>query len=165
MESYIEIEVPLRYDALWLMTLRNACEDNSIPVGWQSGHFHITMAFLEDTPSDVDFATVIDEQLRARLAPTLAFDKLDVFLTMSKDLYIVNLTCANIPKAFENLVCKIRDELEKRGAVMEADFKLHVTLGRIRGITIPQNKIEKVLSSVKLPSFTLRLHRVTYRWF
>ena len=163
MKSYLEIQVPLRYDALWFKALRNAFK--GIPVRWQKGYFHITMAFLDETPSDVGFVPGIGEQLRTTTTPTLTFDKLDVFSTMSGEMYIVNLTCTNIPKTFGNLVSKVRAEFEKQGAVIESDFRLHVTLGRIQDTTINLTKIEKVLSSVELPSFSLELTNVTYRWF
>jgi 2'-5' RNA ligase len=163
MKSYLEIQVPLRNDAQWFKTLREACK--GIPVRWQKGYFHITMAFLDETPSDVDFVPVISEQLRTAIAPTLTFDKLDVFSTMSGDMYIVNLTCTNIPKTFEDLVNKVRAEFEKQGAVIESDFRLHVTLGRIKDLTISQKEIENILADVVLPSFTLQLPDILYRWF
>ena len=163
MKSYLEIQVPLRYDALWFKALRNAFK--GIPVRWQKGYFHITMAFLDETPSDVDFVPAISEQLRTFIAPTLTFDKLDVFSTMSGDMYIVNLTCTNIPQTFVNLVNKVRAEFEKQGAVIESDFRLHVTLGRIKDLTISQKEIEDMLAGVVLPSFSLKLPNVTYRWF
>lgn len=163
MKSYLEIQVPLRYDAQWFKTLREACK--GIPVRWQKGYFHITMAFLDETPSDVDFVSVIGEQLRTTTAPTLTFDKLDVFSTMSGDMYIVNLTCRNISQTFVNLVNKVRAEFEKQGAVIESDFRLHVTLGRIKDLTISQKEIENILADVVLPLFTLQLPDIQYRWF
>ena len=163
MKSYLEIKVPLHYDAPWLESLRNAFK--GIPVRWQKGYFHITMAFLDETPDDVDFNPVISEQLRTTIAPTLTFDKLDVFPTKSNDMYIVNLTCTNIPPSFENLVSRIRGEFEKRGAVIESDFKLHVTLGRIKELTISLKEIEKILSSAEMTPFTLKLSDLIYRWF
>ena len=163
MKSYLEIQVPLRYDALWFKALRNAFK--GIPVRWQKGYFHITMAFLDETPSDVNFIRVIGEQLRTTTAPTLTFDKLDVFSTMSDDMYVVNLTCRNIPQTFVNLVNIVRAEFENQGAVIESYFRLHVTLGRIKDLTISQKEIEDILAGVVLPSFTLQLSVIQYRWF
>lgn len=163
MKSYLEIKVPLRYDVPWLKSLRNAFK--GIPVRWQKGYFHITMAFLDETPDNVDFNPVISEPLRTAIVPTLTFDKLDVFPTKSNDMYIVNLTCTDIPQSFENLVSRIRGEFVKMGAVIESDFKLHVTLGRIKELTISQKEIEDILSSAEMRSFTLKLSDVIYRWF
>lgn len=163
MKSYLEIQVPLQYDAPWLGSLRKAFK--GIPVRWQKGYFHITMAFLDETPNDVDFTPMISERLQTVIAPTITFDKLDVFPTMSNDMYIVNLTCTNIPQSFENLVSRIRGEFKKRRAVIESDFRLHVTLGRIKNMSVNQSEIEKVLASVELPSFSLKLSNVIYRWF
>lgn len=163
MKSYLEIQVPLCYDAQWLESLRRAFK--GIPVRWQKGYFHITMAFLDETPSDVDFTPMISKQLRTTIAPTITFDKLDVFPTRSNDMYIVNLTCTNVPKTFENLIDKIREEFVKRGAVIESKFRLHVTLGRIQNMAISQKGIERVLSAIALSSFTLQLADVEYRWF
>ena len=47
MKSYLEIQVPLRYDAHWLEGLRTAL--HQINVRWQMGYYHITMAFLDET--------------------------------------------------------------------------------------------------------------------
>ncbi len=163
MKSYLEIQVPLRYDALWFKALRDASK--GMPARWQTAYFHITMAFLDETPSDVDLAPMIDEQLRTAIAPAITFDKLDVFSTMSNDMYIVNLTCTHVPNSFANLVSKIREEIQKCGAVIESDFRLHVTLGRIKSATVNLSEIEKVLASVDIPSFTLRLTDIDYRWF
>ena len=47
MKTYLEIKVPLRYDAIWFEELRRAFQQ--IEVKWQTGFFHITMAFIDDT--------------------------------------------------------------------------------------------------------------------
>ena len=58
MKTYLEIQVPLDYDHPWLAELRAAC--SHIPVRWQNGFFHITMAFIDDTPKDIDIQNIIN---------------------------------------------------------------------------------------------------------
>ena len=48
MKTYIEIQVPIRNDAVWFEKLRCVCQN--IDVKWQMGYYHITMAFIDETP-------------------------------------------------------------------------------------------------------------------
>ena len=47
MKTYLEIKVPISYNAPWFSELRKALKD--MPVHWQNGYYHITMAFLDET--------------------------------------------------------------------------------------------------------------------
>lgn len=46
-KSYLEIKVPISFDAPWFCELREALKE--IPVRWQRNYYHITMAFINDT--------------------------------------------------------------------------------------------------------------------
>ena len=81
MKTYLEIQVPLRNDAAWFKDLRSICQ--YIDVRWQMGHFHITMAFIDETPTGVDLCPLLEKYLRTFTAPILSFDKLDAFTSNS----------------------------------------------------------------------------------
>ena len=162
MKTYIEIKVPIRYDAIWFEELRRACQQ--IEVKWQTGFFHITMAFIDDTPGDVDISTVLQKHLSSFPAPTLTFDKLDVFNAVS-EMFIIYLTATDIPLNYLTLVQNIRSELKSVGCVMNSDFHLHVTLGRIKDSSLMLSDIKQIISKVSLPTFSLNLENVDYRIF
>ncbi len=162
MKTYLEIQVPIAYDAPWLDQLRQAFD--GIPVGWQKGWYHITMAFLNDTPTGVDLRPILDKHLRAFSAPVLTFDKLDVFSTRS-GTHIIYLTSSDAPQSFLSLTEDIRKDLIKAGCQIDGDFRLHVTLGRIRNATIKKNEIRSMMKAVTPAPFTLTLTDIDHREF
>lgn len=162
MKTYLEIQVPFRYDAPWFKNLRTAFTD--ISVKWQEGFYHVTMAFLDETPSNVDLRPILEKHLGQACAPTITFDKLNVFATRS-GMYIINLTSSSVPKEFLHLTESIRNDLKNIGCQMQSGFLFHVTLGRIseRGVSISDLKL--LLESVELSPFSLALTDVDYRVF
>ena len=162
MKTYLEIRVPIRYNDLWFQELRTACR--GIPVKWQEDYYHITMAFCDETPRDVDLRPILEKQLADCKAPVLTFDTLDAFSATS-GMYIVNLGVSDIPSEFVSLVEDIRANLEAAGCVMQSEFKLHVTLGRIRNCSLKLSEIQAVAHSISLPPLTLQLTDVDYRVF
>ena len=162
MKTYLEISVPIKYDDLWFKNLRTACR--GIPVKWQEGYYHITMAFCDETPKDVDLRPILEKHLVGCKAPVLTFDRLDAFSATS-GMYIVNLGVSNIPTEFVSLVENVRTDLEAAGCVMQSDFKLHVTLGRINDARLNLLSIQEQVRSVPRPSFSLQLTDVDYRMF
>lgn len=162
MKTYIEIQVPLRYDARWFEELRNVCK--GIDVRWQIGYFHITMAFIDVTPIGVDLRPILEKHLRTFIAPTLTFDKLDAFTVMS-GMHIIYLTATVIPQPFLALVQAIRTDLKAAGCVMYSDFRLHVTLGRVKDPLVQLATLRQMLGTVSFSSFTQILTDVDYRVF
>lgn len=162
MKSYLEIQVPLRYDAQWFKMLRNVCK--GIPVRWQKGYYHITLVFLDETPANTDLSPILAKHLTAFRAPRLKFDKLETFVTKF-GMHVVYLTSSNIPHEFGGLVQSIREDLKAAGGRMESDFKLHVTLGRIKDSRICLKDLQNVIGLTQIPSFTLQLKDVDYRVF
>lgn len=162
MKTYLEIQVPIRYDAPWFKELRAAFD--GIPVKWQEGYYHVTMAFIDETPSDVDLRPILEKHLKQASAPTITFDHLDVFPTKS-GLYIVNLTSLHVPEEFLLLIDNIRKDLKEVGCLMKSGFLFHVTLGRISesGADIPN--LKHLVGGVEIPPFTLTLTDVDYRVF
>lgn len=162
MKSYLEIYVPIRFDAPWFVELRNVL--NGVPVRWQTGYYHITMAFLNETPETIDMLPILKKHLTLFQAPVLTFDKLDVFNTYS-GMLIVHLTSTNIPDDFLLLTKTIRSEMKAVGCKIDSEFKLHVTLGRINDSRHTVQKLKDTLSSVSFVPFTLMLTDVDYREF
>ncbi len=162
MKTYLEIQVPLRYNASWFQELRIACRN--IDVRWQMAYYHITMAFVDETPEDVDLRPLLEKHLNTFPAPTLTFDKLDVFTAMS-GMHIINLTATDVPQSFLSLIENIRSDMKTAGCVMDSWFRLHVTLGRVKETNIPLAEVQKLADSVSLPAFSLTLEDVDYRIF
>ena len=162
MKTYLEIQVPLRYNASWFQELRLACQN--IDVRWQMAYYHITMVFVDETPEDVDLRPLLEKHLNTFPAPTLTFNKLDVFTAMS-GMHIINLTVTDVPQSFLSLIENIRSDMKGAGCVMDSWFRLHVTLGRVKDTNIQLSAIQELMESVSLPAFSLTLEDVDYRIF
>ena len=162
MKTYLEIQVPLKFNASWFQDLRLACRN--IDVRWQMAYHHITMAFVDETPDGVDLRSLLEKHLKTFPAPTLTFDKLDVFTAMS-GMHIIYLTATDIPQSFLSLIENIRSDMNAAGCVMDSLFRLHVTLGRVKDPHIQLSAIQELTESVSLPAFSLTLEDVDYRVF
>jgi 2'-5' RNA ligase len=162
MKTYLEIQVPLRYNASWFQELRFACQN--IDVRWQMAYYHITMVFVDETPEDVDLRPLLEQHLKTFPAPTLTFDKLDVFTAMS-GMHIVYLTATDIPQSFLSLIENIRSDMKDAGCIIDSPFRLHVTLGRVKTSVIQLTSIQEMTKKVSLPAFSLTLEDVDYRVF
>ena len=161
-KSYLEIQVPIGKDAAWFEDLWK--KFSGIPVKWQDGFYHITLAFLNETPEDVDLRPILQKHLNEAYAPTLTFDKLDVFTTAS-GMFIIYLTSTCVPESFCELVGAIRKDLKAAGCRIQSDFMLHVTLGRVRDENVNLTSLNRLLDSVTVSPFTLSLSDVDYRVF
>lgn len=162
MKTYLEIKVPISFDALWYVELREALQD--LPVLWQRDFYHITMAFIDDTQLLPDVEAIMHKYLDNAKPVSITFDKLDLF-TANNGMLIVNLTATDIPAEFLALVDDIRCDVSCTNSNIQSDFKLHVTLGRI---TEPEADIDDVgflIDEIDLTPFTLTLDEVEYRQF
>lgn len=162
MKTYLEIQVPLRYDASWFQELRFAFRN--IDVKWQMAYYHITMAFVDETPEDVDLRPMLEKHLNTFPAPTLTFNKLDAFTAMS-GMQIIYLTATEIPDSFLSLIENIHSDMKDAGCVMDSWFRLHVTLGRVKDPDVLLSAIQELTESVSLSAFSLTLEDVDYRIF
>ena len=162
MKTYLEIKVPISYSASWFSELRKALKD--MPVLWQKGYYHITIAFIDDTQHLPDVETIMHKYLDHAHPVNITFDKLDVF-TAGNGMQIVHLGTNNIPEEFQTLVDDIRRDISSTNSSIQSDFKLHVTLGRI---SEPETNIEDVgflIDEIDFMPFTLTLNEVEYRVF
>lgn len=163
MKTYLEIKVPISYNAPWFSELRKALKD--MPVHWQNGYYHITMAFLDETRNIPEIEAIMHSYLDNANAVSITFNKLDVFTTNS-GMKIVHLTTDSIPDDFQNLVNNIRNDISGNTSTsILSDFRLHVTLGRI---SMPEADIDDIgflIDEVDFSPFTLTLDEVEYRVF
>jgi len=163
MQSYIEIKVPIGWEEPWFQELRDVLD--GVNIRWQHGYYHITMAFLDETPHGVDLLTGLNRLLQQATATTMTFDKLDAFATGGGRRQVIYLTTSDTPSGFASLVDDIRAHFTARGSVIQSAFKLHVTLGRVDDRRMNLGKLQQAISQVEVPSTTLTLNDVEYRIF
>ena len=162
MKTYLEIKVPISYSAPWFSELRKELKD--MPVFWQKGYYHITLAFIDDTQHLPDVETIMHKYLDHAHPVNITFNKLDVF-TAGSGMMIVYLGTNNVPEGFQTLVDDIRRDICYTHSSIQSDFKLHVTLGRI---TEPEADIDDVgflIDKIDFMPFTLTLNEFEYRVF
>lgn len=162
MKTYLEIKVPISYDASWFVELRKALRD--IPVHWQNGYYHITMAFLDDTRNLPEVEAIMHKYLDNANAVSISFNKLDVFRA-NNGMQIVHLTTDHIPNKFQQLVNDIRHDICCTSTRIQSDFLLHVTLGRISESETDMENTSFIIGQIDFPPFTLTLNEVEYRVF
>ena len=163
MTTYLELKVPIRFEESWFLELRGLLDD--VNVRWQRGFYHITMAFLDFAPDNVNLVPGIDERLAAATAPHISFDHLDAFNTAGGHKQVIYLTTTDIPEDFMTLVHDIRQFMKSKGCRIQSDFRLHVTLGRVQDPRVNLRRIKEVVSQVELPHISLDLTDVDYRVF
>ncbi len=162
MKTYLEIKVPISFDAPWFTELRKALKD--IPVHWQNGYYHITMAFLDDTRNLQEVETIMHKYLDNANAVEITFNKLDVF-TANNGMQIINLTTDKIPDEFQRLVNDLRYDIYNTSTRILSEFRLHVTLGRIKEPRIDIEHVSSLIDEINFIPFTLMLNEVEYRVF
>ncbi len=164
MRNYLELKVLIRREAAWFNSLRNALAKADVPVTWKKSEYHITVAFMKDDQHVEELQTAFDEVLNKAGAPQLTLDKVGVFRTMSGEELIVFLTSSAPSERVMSLVDSLRSEVEKIGANMESNFRLHITLGRIKARLASLEQVEEVVKKIDVPPFTLTLQDAEYRY-
>lgn len=154
LKNYLAISVPLRQDAHWFSQLRGAL--SHVTVRWQKGHYHSTIAFMNEMPE----ASMLEEYFTRQTAPTLTFDKLDAFSTSSE--HILCITSSKPSEAFMSLVLTLRKQLIESKCLPPQDFLLHVTLARIPIRAISLHDLKALISPICIPSFTMTLTEVKH---
>ena len=162
MKSYLEIKVPISFDDYWFRELRDLLE--GVDIRWQRGYYHITMAFLDFAPDNVNMRPGLNEILEEAASPTITFDALDAFASGSHR-QVIHLTTTDAPADFLALVEEIRRFFKAKGCTIQSDFRLHVTLGRVQDPRMNVHKLKDIISQVDLPEMTLDLEDVEYRVF
>lgn len=164
MKNYLELKVPVRWNAVWFGDLRKALKRAGIYVTWQNDTYHITVAFMKDDQHVGVLQKAFGDVLRNAEAPELILNRVGVFRTMSGEELIVNLTSSAPGERFMSLVEKLRSKAEKVGANMESNFRLHITLGRIKTRLASLEQVEEVVKGIDVPPFTLTLQDAEYKY-
>lgn len=161
-ENYLELDVPVAYDAKWFGDLRNAAKH----VRWENEdyNYHITVAFFKDDTHVGKLKRVFDQLIHDSVAPVLTFDKIDVFLAHSGKEFIIHLTSSHPSDDFKAFVSKLREAALKTGAKMELDFRLHITLGSVDSTKASIEQLQKITESIKVTPFSLCLKEARYRF-
>ena len=154
LKNYLAISVPLCQDAHWFSQLRGAL--SHVTVRWQKGHYHSTIAFMNEMPE----ASMLEEYFTRQTAPTLTFDKLDAFSTSSE--HILCITSSKPSEAFMSLVLTLRKQLIESKCLPPQDFLLHVTLARIPIKAITLDDLKALIAPICIPSFTMTLTEVKH---
>ena len=154
LKNYLAISVPLCQDAHWFSQLRGAL--SHVTVRWQKGHYHSTIAFMNEMPE----ASMLEEYFTRQTAPTLTFDKLDAFSTSSE--HILCITSSKPSEAFMSLVLTLRKQLIESKCLPPQDFLLHVTLARIPIKAIALDDLKALIAPICIPSFTMTLTEVKH---
>ena len=154
LKNYLASSVPLCQDAHWFSQLRGAL--SHVTVRWQKGHYHSTIAFMNEMPE----ASMLEEYFTRQTAPTLTFDKLDAFSTSSE--HILCITSSKPSEAFMSLVLTLRKQLIESKCLPPQDFLLHVTLARIPIRAISLHDLKALISPICIPSFTMTLTQVKH---
>ena len=162
MKSYLEIKVPISFDDYWFQELRDLLD--GVDIRWQRGYYHITMAFLDFAPDNVNMRPGLDEILGDAVAPVITFDTLDAFAS-GPQRQVIHLTTNDAPRDFLGLVEDVRRFFKAKGCVIQSNFRLHVTLGRVQDPRMNVHKLKDIISQVDMPAFTLELADVEYRVF
>ena len=162
MKSYLEIKVPISFDDYWFQELRDLLD--GVDIRWQRGYYHITMAFLDFAPDNVNMRPGLNEILGEAMAPTITFDKLDAFASGARK-QVIHLTTTDAPADFLALVEDVRRFFKAKGCTIQSDFRLHVTLGRVQDPRMNVRRLKDIISQVDLPEMTLELEDVEYRVF
>lgn len=162
MKSYLEIKVPISFDDYWFQELRDLLD--GVDIRWQRGYYHITMAFLDFAPDNVNMRPGLNEILGDAVAPVITFDTLDAFAS-DPHRQVIHLTTSDAPEDFLDLVEDVRRFFKAKGCEIQSDFKLHVTLGRVQDPRMNVRKLKDIISQVDMPTFTLELADVEYRIF
>ena len=161
-QSYLQLFVPLDRRAGWYRAVKQALGR----VRPQDGHFHITVAFINDEMDLVGaekVAEILDEELIGMTAPTLVFDTLDVFPGRNSGKSIVNLTASRVPEEWVAFVDRIRSRLSEAGYHLDP-YRLHVTLAYVPPERIGLEALRARLARIDVPKMPLTLTEADYRF-
>lgn len=164
--SYLQFHVPLDRRVGWYRALKAAL-GGVRGTRWQDGHFHVTVAFIND---EVDvagagkLAEVMDGELAGMAAPVLTLDSLEAFTTQGGGMHIVYLTASRVPDEWAAFVDCLRAKLIGLGYHL-GPFQLHVTLARVPAGSLDLEELRARLVRIDVPKMSLALTKADYRFY
>ena len=165
-KSYLQFHLPLDRRAGWYRALK-ATLDGVRGTRWQDGHFHVTVAFIND---EVDvagagkLAEVMDGELAGMAAPVLTLDTLEAFTTQGGGMHIVYLTASRVCGDWAAFVDRLRSKLIGLGYYL-GPFRLHVTLARVPAASIDLDALRHRIGRVAAPRISSTLTKADYRFY
>ena len=152
MKNYLELKIPVQRNAQWYRELCDAMQEERIPVRWQNGFYHITVAFLHNDKKTVE-------------APSITLDKLEAFATQSGKEIVINLAPSHPSDELLALIDAIRTVAISSGSQISKDFFIHITLGRIDAQDATLDEVKDVISAIDFEPFTVSIQETEYRYF
>ena len=165
MKNYLELKIPVQRNARWYRELCDAMQGERIPVRWQNGFYHITVAFLHDDNHVKELGDAFSQILSKRQAPSITLDKLEAFATQSGKENVINLAPSHPSHDLLALVDDIRTVAISSGSQISKDFFIHITLGRIDAQDATLDEVKDVLSTIDFEPFTVSIRAAEYRYF
>lgn len=165
MDSYLKYNVPVYWNAEWFTHLRNNMEKAGIDVDWQKpGTFHITAVYIYDTGNAQDLCDAFERIISRQHTPSITIDKFGVFQAKISKHLVIHLDSTKKDDEVMPLINELRDAAKALGANIE-DFRFHITLSKnVKTNTTPE-QVQQILDTIPLPSFTLPITEVEYRWY
>ena len=165
MKNYLELKISVQRNAQWYRELCEAMQDERIPVRWQNGFYHMTVAFIHDDNHVKELRDAFIQILSGRQAPSITLDKLEAFATQSGKEIIINLAPSHPSNELLALIDEIRTVAINSGSQISKDFFIHITLGRIDAQDATLDEVKDVISSVDFEPFTVTIREAEYRYF
>ncbi len=165
MKNYIELKIPVQRNAQWYRELCDAMQEERIPVRWQNGFYHITVAFVhDDTHVDI-LREAFSRILSGRKAPSITLDKIEAFQTQNGKEIIINIAPSHPSDELLTLINEIRTAAINSGSQISKDFFIHITLGRIDAQDATLDEVKDVISAIDFEPFTVSIREAEYRYF
>ena len=161
-QTYLQLFVPLDRRARWYRAVEKALGR----VKPQDGHFHVTVAFINDEIDLVEalkVAEMLDEELKGMTAPAIVFDTVDAFPAENSEKNIVYLTASQVPEEWVAFVDRVRARLSSAGYHL-GPYRLHVTLARVPSAYIGLEALQARLARIDVPKMPLTLTKADYRF-
>ena len=165
MKNYIELKIPIQRNTRWYRELCDAMQDERIPVRWQNGFYHITVAFVhDDTHVDI-LREAFSRILSGRKAPSVTLDKIEAFQTQNGKEIIINIAPSHPSDELLTLINEIRTTAINSGSQISKDFFIHITLGRIDAQDVTLDEVKQAISFISFSPFTVSIREAEYRYF
>lgn len=165
MKNYLEFKIPVQRNVQWYKDLYEAMQEVRIPVRWQNGFYHITVAFLHDDLHVKELREAFACILSGKKAPSITLDKLEVFQTQSGKELIINLAPSHPSDELLTLINELRSAAINSGSQISKDFFIHITLGRIDAEDADLDEIKDIISSISFSPFKVSIKEAEYRYF